>query len=85
VTTCFGLVIEAETCCHLVTLYKINFHNTSCVLTCESLLLICIVRKPLGKKFGAPQCPSERCGKDINIPGPYRESNSDYVVVKQVA
>ena len=36
-----GLVIEAETCCHLVTLNKINIHNTSCVLTCESLLLIC--------------------------------------------
>jgi hypothetical protein len=35
-----GLVIEAETCCHLVTLNKINTHNTSCVLTCESLLLI---------------------------------------------
>jgi len=32
-------VIEAETCCHLVTLNKINIHNTSCVLTCESLLL----------------------------------------------
>ena len=36
------LVIEAETCCHLVTLNKINIHNTSCVLTCESLLLTCI-------------------------------------------
>jgi len=35
-------VIEAETCCHLVTLNKINIHNTSCVLTCESLLLFCI-------------------------------------------
>ena len=35
-------VIEAETCCHLVTLNKINIHNTSCVLTCESLLLTCI-------------------------------------------
>jgi len=34
-------VIEAETCCHLVTLNKINIHNTSCVLTCESLLLTC--------------------------------------------
>jgi hypothetical protein len=34
-----GLVIEAETCCHLVTLNKINIHNTSCVLTCESLHL----------------------------------------------
>ena len=34
-----GLVVEAETCCHLVTLNKINIHNTSCVLTCESLLL----------------------------------------------
>jgi len=31
-----GLVIEAETCCHLVTLNKINIRNTSCVLTCES-------------------------------------------------
>ena len=38
-----GLVIEAETCCHLVTLNKINIHNTSCVLTWESLLLICII------------------------------------------
>jgi len=36
-----GLVIEAETCCHLVTLNKINIHNTSGVLTCESLLLTC--------------------------------------------
>ena len=35
-----SLVIEAETCCHLVTLNKMNIHNTSCVLTCESLLLI---------------------------------------------
>jgi hypothetical protein len=35
-------VIETETCCHLVTLNKINIHNTSCVLTCESLLLTCI-------------------------------------------
>jgi hypothetical protein len=26
---------------HVVTLNKINIHNTSCVLTCESLLLIC--------------------------------------------
>jgi hypothetical protein len=34
-------VVEAETCCHLVTLNKINIHNTSCVLTCEYLLLIC--------------------------------------------
>jgi len=37
-----GLVIEAETCCHLVTLNKITIHNTSCVLTCESLLLTCM-------------------------------------------
>jgi hypothetical protein len=37
-----GLVVEAETCCHLVTLNKINIHNTSCVFTCESLLLTCI-------------------------------------------
>ena len=36
-----GLVIEAETYYHLVTLNKINIHNTSCVLTCESLLLTC--------------------------------------------
>ena len=35
-------MIEAETCCHLVTLNKINIHNTSCVLTCESILLTCI-------------------------------------------
>jgi hypothetical protein len=34
-------VVEAETCCHLVTLNKINIHNTSCVLTCESSLLTC--------------------------------------------
>jgi hypothetical protein len=34
-------VIQAETCCHLVTLNKTNIHNTSCVLTCESLLLTC--------------------------------------------
>ena len=27
-------MIEAETCSHLVTLNKINIHNTSCVLTC---------------------------------------------------
>ena len=33
-------MIEAETCCHIVTLNKINIHNTSCVLTCKSLLLI---------------------------------------------
>ena len=32
-------MIEAETCSHLVTLSKINIHNTSYVLTCESLLL----------------------------------------------
>jgi len=37
-------VTEAETCCHLVTLNKINIQNTTCVLTCESLLLICIHR-----------------------------------------
>ena len=43
-----GLVIEAETCCHLVTLNKINIHNTSCVLTCESLLLICVRRTQRG-------------------------------------
>jgi hypothetical protein len=42
-----GLVIEAETC-HLVTLNKINIHNTSCILTCESLLLICIHRTQRG-------------------------------------
>jgi hypothetical protein len=36
-----GLVIEAETYCYLVTLNKINIHNTSCVLTCESWLLTC--------------------------------------------
>jgi len=28
------MVIEAESFCHLVTLNKINIHNTSCVLTC---------------------------------------------------
>jgi hypothetical protein len=39
-----GLVIEAETCCHLVNLNKINIHNIlSCVLTCKSLLFICIL------------------------------------------
>jgi hypothetical protein len=42
-----GLVVEAETC-HFVTLNKINIHNTSCVLTCESLLLICIHRTQSG-------------------------------------
>jgi hypothetical protein len=31
-------MIQAETYCHIVTLNKINIHNTSCVLTCESLL-----------------------------------------------
>jgi len=41
-----GLVVEAKTCCHLVTLNKINIHNTICVLTCESLLLICIYKYP---------------------------------------
>jgi len=30
-------VIEAETCCHLVTLNKINIHNTSCVLKNEQV------------------------------------------------
>jgi hypothetical protein len=35
-------VIEAETCCHPVTLNKINIHNTSCVLTCESLFFTCM-------------------------------------------
>jgi len=38
--TC-NLVIGAETYCHFATLNKINIHNTSCVLTCESLLLTC--------------------------------------------
>ena len=38
-----GLVIETETCCHLVTVNKIHIRNTSCVLTCESLLLTCII------------------------------------------
>jgi hypothetical protein len=37
-----GLVVEAETCCHLVTLNKINIYNISCVLTCEFLFLTCI-------------------------------------------
>jgi len=27
---------------HIVTLNKVNIHNTSRVLTCESLLLFCI-------------------------------------------
>jgi len=35
---------EPETCCHLVILNKISIHNTGCVLTCESLLLICMLR-----------------------------------------
>ena len=36
-------MIEAETCRrHRFTLNTINIHNTSCVLTCESLLLICV-------------------------------------------
>jgi len=46
VTTCFGLYhqaiirsqLEAETCCHLVTLNKINIYNTSCVLNCSTCL-----------------------------------------------
>jgi len=42
------LVIEAETYCYLVTLNKINIYNTSCVLTCESLLLTCIHRTQRG-------------------------------------
>jgi len=41
-------VIEAETCCHLVTLNKINIHNTSCILTWESLLLTCTHRTQRG-------------------------------------
>jgi len=41
-------VIEAETRCHLLTLNKINIHNTSCVLTCRSLLLTCIHRTQRG-------------------------------------
>jgi len=45
--TC-DLVIEVETCCHLVTLNKINIHNTSCVLTCESLLFTCVHRTQRG-------------------------------------
>jgi len=28
-------VVEAETCCHLVTLNKINIHDCICVLTCD--------------------------------------------------
>ena len=36
-------MVEAETCRHLVTLNRINILNTSCVLTCESLLLICML------------------------------------------
>jgi hypothetical protein len=40
----YSLAIEAETCCHLVTLNKINIRNTSCVLTCESLLFTCVCR-----------------------------------------
>jgi len=41
VTTCFGLVTEAETCCHLVTLNKLDIHSTGCGLTSESFLLTC--------------------------------------------
>jgi hypothetical protein len=33
-----GLVIKAETCCHLITLNKINIYNTSCVLTYKSFI-----------------------------------------------
>ena len=40
--------LQAETCCHLVTLNKINIHNTRCLLTCESLLLTCIHRTQRG-------------------------------------
>ena len=35
-------MIEAETCCHLITLNKIDIYNTNYVLACESLLLTCI-------------------------------------------
>jgi hypothetical protein len=41
-------MIEAETCCHLVTLNEINIHNTSCVLTCEYLLLILYTSNRMG-------------------------------------
>jgi len=52
-------VIEAEICCHLVTLNKINIHNTSCVLTCESLLLICTLgHKIIGIVHVAYLCES---------------------------
>jgi len=51
-------VIEAETCRHLVTLNKINIHNTSCVLTCESLLLVCVHRTQR-------RWITYRCGKEI--------------------
>ena len=37
-----GLVIEAETWCHLVTLNKINIHNTSCVLTGVNLYCLLV-------------------------------------------
>ena len=51
--TC-DLVIEAETCCHLVTLNKINIPNTCCVSTCEYLLLICTQNFPGGCCPSAP-------------------------------
>jgi len=51
VTTCFGLYhqaiirLEAETCCHHITLNKINIYNTGCVLT---FLLTWITLKTTG-------------------------------------
>ena len=42
-----GLVIEPETCCHPITLKKINIYNTSCVLTYKNftpyLYNLCII------------------------------------------
>jgi len=44
-------MIEAETCYQLVTLNKINIDNSNCVLTCESLLRICVLNAFLGADF----------------------------------
>ena len=58
-------MIEAETCCHLVSLNKINIHNASCVLTCESLLLTCVTAEirgvfPIQSMLGFPRALGSR-------------------------
>jgi hypothetical protein len=49
--------VEAETCCNLVTLNKINIHNTSCVSTRKSLLFTCIHRTQRGIITYRTLCP----------------------------